>query len=538
MSEKELVATTDEEAKPRDARFWLIFLSLFVCGFITMLEMASITTALPTIVDVLHGEQFIWAGSAYALGGAALIPLAGGMAQIFGRRPVLLSSLLLFAMGSAVCGAARNMNMLIAGRTVQGLGAGGIASLSQIIIADLVSLRERGTFNGLIAIAYTIGLGSGPAIGGALATSGNWRWLFYLNIPVCAVAALLVFLFLRLRTPGGSLRERFARIDYLGNLLVVGATTSTVIGLTWGGVQYSWGSARVLAPLIIGIIGLAVFFMYEGRYAKNPMVPFDVSNTITGFSGYVQAFLNFLIQIIIIYYIEVYFQSCFAVSPTAAGVDAMALAFVGAPGGLIAGLIIQKTNSYRIPIAAGWSFSVVGFALLSTLNENSSRSRAIGFSVIPGLGIGSLALSTYFPVLAPIPVSKNAQALALFIFTRNLALVLGVAIGGTILQNELHSHLPVAFAAQFPGGTEIAYSIIPMIRMLPEPLRSQVRAAFAKSLQKVWVAAAVIAGLGLLVSLFMKPYPLHTSVDRNWGMEDKDYPKDDEEDKSAQTIRM
>ncbi|KAJ6482029.1 major facilitator superfamily domain-containing protein [Mycena vitilis] len=517
-------AELTDEKPPRDFRFWLIFLCLCVCSFLAALEIGSITTALPTIIDELRGTQFIWVGSAFALGSTALIPLAGGLAQIFGRRPVLLSSLILFAVGSAVCGAAKDMNMLIAGRTIQGLGGGGIISLTQIIVADLVSLQERGSFNGLISMqvcsAYALGVGIGPIVGGGLASIGQWRWLFYLNIPICGLAAILVILFLRLRTPPGTLREKFARIDYLGNILVVAATTSTIIGLTWGGIQFPWGSAHVLVPLIIGILGLVGFLVYEGRYAKHPMVPFSVMSTRTGLSGYAQTFLASMIVVEINYYIQVYFQACYNVSPLGSGVDGLALAIIAAPAGLIAGVVIQKTNSYRVPIAVGWIFMILGVGLLSTLNFDTSRSKAIGYSAISGAGLGILILATYFPVLAPITVTQNAQALALFIFMRNFSLVWGITVGGTILQNELHKRLPADFVAEFPGGVEIAYSIIPVIRTLQEPLKTQVRVAFAESLKVVWWTTTGIAGIGLLACLGMKHYKLHTTVDENWGMDE------------------
>ncbi|KAJ7833677.1 major facilitator superfamily domain-containing protein [Mycena leptocephala] len=482
-------------------RFWLIFLSLCVCSFVTAIELGSVTTALPTIINDLHGMQFIW---------------------IFGRRPVLLGSLLLFGTGSAVCGAAKSMGALIAGRTIQGLGGGGIISLTQIIVSDLVSLRERGAFNGLISIAYAIGVGIGPVVGGGLAVTGQWRWLFYLNIPICGLAAVLVVAFLRLRTPSGTLREKFARIDYFGNLLVVAATTATVLGLTWGGIQFPWGSANVLVPLILGLVGLVGFFVYEGRYARYPMVPFDVLSTLTALSGYVQTFLTSMILIIIGFYLQVYFQACYNVSPVGSGVDGLGLSFIGAPIGLIAGIVIQKTNSYRIPIIVGWALMVVGIGLLSTLDADSTRSKAIGYSIIAGMGIGDLILASYFPVLAPIKVAQNAHALALLVFVRNFSLVWGVTVGGTILQNELHKRLPPDFVALFPGGVEIAYSIIPSIRTLEEPLRTHVRVAFAESMQVVWWTTTGIAGLGFLVSLSMKHYKLHTDIDGEWGIEEKE----------------
>ncbi|KAF7362520.1 Iron permease [Mycena venus] len=505
---------SSEERPPRDIRFWLIFFSLCVCGFVAALELGSMSTALPTIVDQLHGEQFIWVGSAYALAATALMPLSGGLAQVFGRRPILLGSLLLFGAGSALCGAAKNMNVLIAGRTIQGLGGGGIISLTQIVVADLVSLRERGS--------WSIGCGIGPVVGGGLAVAGQWRWLFYLNIPICGAAALLVVLFLRLRTPAGTLREKLGRIDYTGNVLVVASTTSTVIALTWGGIQFPWGSANILVPLILGLTGLCVFVAFEIRFAKHAMVPFDVLSTRTGLSGYAQNFFTSLIMITLIYYLQVYFQACYNVSSIGAGVDGLGLAFISAPMGLVAGILIQKTNSYRIPIWVGWFCMIIGVGLLSTLDADTPRGKPIGYSIISGCGIGILFVASYFPVLAPLHVSKNAQALAFFVFLRNFSLVWGITIGGTILQNELHKRLPAEFIAQFPGGTEIAYSIIPVIRTLEEPLRGQVRDAFAQSLKVVWWATTGIAGLGFLLSLPMKHHQLHTAVDREWGLENLD----------------
>ncbi|KAJ7624051.1 major facilitator superfamily domain-containing protein [Mycena polygramma] len=489
------------EEKHRDLRFWLIFVSLCVCSFLTAIEIGSITTALPTIVDELHGNGFIWVGSAFALGSTALIPFAGGAAQIFGRRPVLLGSLLLFALGSAVSGAARSMNMLIAGRTIQGLGGGGIISLTQIIVSDLVSLRERGTFNGLISISYSIGVGIGPVVGGSLASTGQWRWLFYLNLPICGLAAILVFFFLRLRTPPGTLRDKFTLIDYFGTLLLVAATTSTVIALTWGGIQFRWSSANVLVPLILGLLGIIAFFVYEGLYATHPLVPFSVLSTRTGLSGYAQTFLTSMIMMILSYYSQVYWQVCSDVSSTGSGVNGLGLSFIAAPMGLLAGIIPKDK-------------------LVPTVNADTGRSVSIGYTVIVGIGIGVLILASYFPVLAPISVTQNAQALALFVFVRNFSLVWGITVGGTILQNELQKRLPADFIAQFPGGVEIAYAVIPVIRTLDEPLRTEVRVAFAESLKVVWWTTTGVAGLGVLACLLMKHYQLHTAVDNEWGMEE------------------
>ncbi|KAF7355674.1 Iron permease [Mycena sanguinolenta] len=541
------------EKPPRDLRFWLIFVSLCVCSFLTALEIGSITTALPTIIDVLHGTQFIWVGSAFALGSTALIPFAGGLAQIFGRRPILLGSLLLFGVGSAMCGAAKSMNVLIAGRSAysrsrwrghyfvdadhcSGFGlpartwflqwfdiyASYLTDLKDAVLTVSKEPMPLGSESDpLLEVAWQPSInGAGCFVSGIfLSIRTDCSNFSDLNIPICAVAAVLVIAFLRLRTPPGTLREKFARIDYSGNILVIAATTSTVIALTWGGIQFPWGSANVLVPLILGMVGLVGFFVYEGFYAKYPMVPFSVLSTLTALSGYIQTFLTSMIVAIINYYIQVYFQACYNVSPLASGVDGLALAIIPAPMGLIAGLIIQKRNSYRVPLAVGWILLLIGVGLLSSLDADTSRSQAIGYTVLCGAGFGILILGSYFPVLAPIKITQNAQALALFVFIRNFSLVWGVTVGGTILQNQLSSRLPADFVAQFPGGVEIAYSIIPVIPTLQDPLRTEVRNAFADALKVVWWTTTGLAGLGFFASLFMKHYTLHTVTDKEWGLE-------------------
>ncbi|KAJ7210523.1 iron permease [Mycena pura] len=506
---------------PRDWRFWCIILSLALCILLTAVEFTAVGTALPVIVHDLSGDKFVWVGSAYTLGSTALIPFCGGLAQIFGRRAVVLVAIALFCIGSALSGAATSINFLIA---IQGLGAGTITALTQIIIADLVPLKERGSFNGVMALAWGIGGGSGPVIGGSLAERGQWRWLFYLNLPICGLAAILVAIFLRLKKPNMPLRDKLKRIDWIGTSLIVASTTSVVIALTWAGIQFPWSSAKVLVPLILGFLGLAGFLAYEATVPEYPIVPVSLLGSRTAFSGYLQNFFNGIVLSTLAYWLSIYFQACKDAGPTAAGVDGFGLSYTISPTCLLAGLAIQKTARYRQPMWVGWVLMIVGCALLGTLDENSSRAKCYGFQALVGVGMGIIYVSAYFPVLAPIPVEQSAPALAFFTFLRNFALIWGVTIGGTVLQNELATRLPPAFLAQLPGhgGTQIAFQVIPSIRGLPVPLKDEVRHAFAGSLRVLWNVLVGVSGAGLLASLLMKHLPLHTSVDARWGRDDAD----------------
>ncbi|KAJ7201832.1 iron permease [Mycena pura] len=524
----------DEQAR-RDGRFWMIFMCIMLSQFLTAFELSVVSTALPTIVNDLHGAQFVWIGSAYTLCSTAFVPLSGSLAEIFGRRMSMFGSIVIFAVGSALCGAAPSLNFMIAGRAVQGLGAGGVASLCHIVLSDLVPLKERGVFNGLIAISYTVANGIGPVVGGSLAQHGQWRWIFYLNLPICGVTAGLVLVFLKLRTPAGSLSDKVKKIDFIGNALVAASSTSVMIGLTWGGIQFPWSSPQILTTLILGCLGLVGFLWYEFTIAKSPIVPKGLLATRTAISGFIQTSILFIVLICLLYYMPVYFQACLDASPIASGVDIFGLAFTVAPAALLVGLSIAKSHQYRPQIWFSWALIVLGTGLFSTLRADSSRAKAIGFQIIPGFGLGMMTAAVFFPILAPLPIESSAHAIALYAFFRNFANILGVTIGGTVLQNELQKRLPPAFSLQFPHGTAIAYSIIPAIQTLPEPLKTEIRVAFADSLRVVWQILIGISGLGFSVSLAMKRLPLHTEVDEKWGI-DNESPKVEESLNSSREL--
>ncbi|KIP05339.1 hypothetical protein PHLGIDRAFT_25152 [Phlebiopsis gigantea 11061_1 CR5-6] len=508
-------------------------LALIVSTFLSALDLTAIGTALPTIVaDLSGGEDFSWAGSAYALSSTAVLPLSGSLADIFGRRPVMLGAIIFFALGSALDGAAQNMNMLIAARTVQGVGGGAIISLTEIIISDLVPLAERGIFQGIIGLTWALACGVGPPLGGVIA-GANWRWLFYMNLPLSGIALVLVWFFLSVRTPDGSMREKFARIDFLGNAIVISGTTLAVVGLTFGGVRFPWSSAQVLAPLLIGLALIVGFVFYEAKVPREPTVPWIVLSNRTTVGGYIAAFVHGLTSISIIYYIAVYFQAVLGDSSTHSGVDELPLALIISLFALVAGAFIQITQKYRPFSLAGWIFIMVGFGIASIFKADSTTAQMVGYQVVVAAGIGLLYTAPVFPILAPLPVDRTAPALAFFAFVRAFAQTWGITISATILQNELKNKLPAAFVAQFPGGVEIAYAAIPVIRDLPEPLRTQVRVAFADSMSTIWKVMTGICALGLLSVFILKEIPMPTHKDDKYGLDVANQVNNVDEEKGA-----
>ncbi|KAH9859176.1 Mfs1.1 [Lenzites betulinus] len=536
----------------KGARFWLVLAALLSATFFGVLEAYAVSTALPVIVSDLHSDQFLWVASAYAIASTALLPLSGGLAEAYGRRQVMLGSLAVFILGSALSGAAQSMNMLIAGRAVHGAGTGGILTLCQIILSDMVTLEERGAYNGLFGLIWAFGGGVGPVVGGALAHHRTWRWLFYLNVPAGAIIAII--LLLTMRTPtgppiSGTSWEVFKGLDWFGNILLIGASCSCAIALTWGGVQFPWTSPSVLVPLCLSVVVFCVWGLYEWRFCPHPIVPAHILSNRTSLSGYAQIFLISFINLLLIckspalltcYYLPVYYQACKDASPTMSGIDLFGLCFSTGPMAIIAGISVTKSRRYRPQLWTAWALVLVGVGLMSTVTEDTARGTSIGFQIIIGLGVGILYSGAYFPVLAPLPVTSNALALAFFIFLRSFAPIWGVTVGGALLQNQLRTHIPASVQAALPGLNSIAYAVIPLVPDMAQPEKDQTRRAFALALRTLWRVAIGVAGVGMLASLPMRALPLHTHKDESWAAterkmasaveaEMKDFERDDAE---------
>ncbi|EJU06529.1 iron permease [Dacryopinax primogenitus] len=487
--------------------------------FLSALDTSCVPTALPSIVADLDGEaSFSWVGSAYTLASSAWLPLSGALAGAFGRQPIVLLALGLFFSGSILCGEAINMNMLIAGRTVQGMGGGGILAMTEIIIADLVPLKERGMFMGIMSLVWALAAVMGPPFGGALSQNNSWRWIFRINLPLTFFTFCLVFAFLKLKIPSGSITEKLKRLDWIGNALIAAATCAITVALTRGGVDVSWSSAATLVPLILGLLGAIAFFVYEANWVTTPTVPFDLLTNRTSVAGFLTTFFHSVISTAVIFYMPVFFQACIGVSPIQAGVNMFSFSFSIAPFALVGGVSAVLTKRYVPQNWIGWAIITIGTGCLSLLRADTPTAEWAGFQVLAGVGIGIVWTTVKFPILAPLPVSRNASAMALFTFSRILAQTFGITIGGAVLQNGLKMRLPAAFLALLPGNVDVSFAAIPFIPTLPAPVRVQVQQAFAESLSIVWKVLLTFCVVGLLTALLMKEIELHEETDENWDL--------------------
>ncbi|UNI19389.1 hypothetical protein JDV02_005574 [Purpureocillium takamizusanense] len=318
-------------------RFWAIPVTCAVIGLLSALENTVVTTALPHIVAELEmGENYVWITNVFFLTGAAVQPLFGQQANIYGRRWVTMAIVAFFTLGSGISGGATNGAMLIAGRAVQGIGSGGIYIIIDIIVSDLVPLRERGNYMSVVLIVYTVGLAIGPWVGGIIVETTTWRWILCLTIPIGGASMIMIFLFLRTAYNRGETHlQKLGRIDYTGNVILMASTVAILYTTTYGGTTYPWSSARILSPLLIGLAGFALFGFYETK-AKEPVMPPNLFSSRTTLVIFVATFLNSTMIYWILFFLPVYFQAVLSASASQSGVDILPVILFGLPGSIVA----------------------------------------------------------------------------------------------------------------------------------------------------------------------------------------------------------
>jgi len=393
-----------------------------------------------------------------------------------------------------------------------------------VVLSDLVPLRERGKFQAIYAGIYAFAGGIGPVIGGAFAKRASWRWLFYINLPICGLAIPLVAVFMVLPTPFAnlSLKEKSKKFDLIGNLLIVGSSVSAIIGLTWGGTSFSWSSGQVLGTLCAGGCGFLIALLYEARFAQEPTIPPALLKTRTGISGLLATFAYSIITYMLIYYLPVYYQAIHLTSPLTSGALVLTFVFICPVFSLIGAISVTKLGKYRPQNLIAWSVLLVGLIVVCTINVQDPISKLAGMCVLLGVGAGVLGATLVFPVLASVPLRQQGQAAAVWVYVRTLAQPWGVAIGGAILQNQVGQHLPEAISTIVPTGQPIEYSIIPLLPSIDLLARQEVQRLFGNALRTIFELMAALAAFGVLTVLVSREIPLARRVNQERALPEKE----------------
>ncbi|KAI8626689.1 multidrug resistance protein fnx1 [Xylariaceae sp. FL1651] len=513
-------------APPKDFRFWAIIFSLCVTGLLGALENTVVVTSLPTISEGLQlGRDYIWVTNVFFLTSAAVQPLFGQLADIFGRRWLTMFIVAVYTLGSGICGGATNGAMLIAGRAVQGIGSGGVNMIVDVIISDLVPLRERGNYISIILTVYAIGTSLGPFVGGILVDRSSWRWVFYINLPVGGAALVLLFLFLRVKSRKGmTFAEKVKSIDYIGNAILIASTVSTLYALTYGGSIYAWSDSRVITSLVFGLVGLILFVGYEGsKWPKEPVTPLRLFSHRTGAIIAFNTFMNSALLYWATFFLPVYFQAVLLSTATWSGVQLLPVVLVAVPGAIVAVIVLSKFGKYKALHLAGFAIETLSLGLFSTLDESSSTAEWVIFQVLAGLGSGMI-LNTLLPAFqAGLPERDQASATASWAFIRSFGNVWGVAIPAAIFANQFQkrSHIisDAAVTSQLEGAQAYEHATKAFLGQLQDPVRSETIQVYVYALKYVWYVAVVFSGLSFILAIFEKEIPLRKELDTEYGME-------------------
>ncbi|KAF9175172.1 hypothetical protein BGX21_007707 [Mortierella sp. AD011] len=459
----------------------LVFVGLCLVLFMASLDQTIVSVLIPTLGRVFNAPQYIaWVGTSYLLTNTAMQPLYGKLSDIFGRKNTIVFAIFFFLLGSFICGISPNITALVIGRGIAGLGAGGMISLTMIIISDVVSLRDRGKYQGIIGAMFGISSVVGPLLGGVLAEKSSWRWAFYLNLPFGVVSTIAMVFILKLPAVTGTHREKLMRVDFLGSFTIVIGIICVLLSTNWGGNEYGWGSAQVVAPYCVGALFLAAFLYAEAFIAVEPILPFRLFRNQSVCATFATSFFIGGSFMGTVFYCPLYFQLVKHESATKAGVQLLPLVAGMLVSSIGNGIMISKTGHYRPFIWGALSIYIAGISLVSLWDLESGLNVQIGFLFVVGLGLGGCMQSNVLAGQVAVANADIATVTSLLSFFRSMGGVVNVAIGGSIINNVL-THNGVD-----PNVYSDVYSH-------PEKYALAIRAVFRQCI--AWPSLALISSL-------------------------------------------
>ncbi|KAI1759469.1 MFS general substrate transporter [Hypoxylon sp. FL1150] len=519
----------DFRAVQRSFKFWAIIVGLGIMLLLAALENTVITTAAPYILtEIPLGDNWVWCTNAFFLASAAFQPILGQLSNLFGRRWMILSVIAIYTLGSGICGGATNGVMLIAGRTVQGAGSGGIIQGYDTIVSDLVPLRYRGNYIAMILLIYSIGTTIGALIGGLIVDHTTWRWCFYINLPIGAVSLVVMFFCLHVdHRRDTSVIQRLKRIDLVGNGILIGGTTSMLIALSYAGTRYPWSSWQTLVPLLIGFASFFVFAAFEAsRFAPaEPVMPPRLFRSRTSFIIVINTFLYSTATYWIIFFLPVYFQAVRLDSPTRAGINVIPVTLISVPTASLAAWVMTRCGKFKAIHLVGFALFNIGLGLFTRLDEKTPTGEWVGYMFVGPVG-GGLLLSTQLPAFqAPVPEADQALATGSWNFARTLGGIWGVAIPAAIFANRVDELVAEgnianpAAAAMLVNGGAYEHASAAFVHAFPSASdQAAIVAAYRLAIQRIFFVCLAFSGLAFLLCLFEQDVPLRTELVTDFGL--------------------
>ncbi|MEU5098352.1 MFS transporter [Streptomyces sp. NPDC020996] len=499
---------TDVRDTPHVPRNVLASIGALLLGMLlAALDQTIVSTALPTIVSDLGGlEHLSWVVTAYLLASTAATPLWGKLGDQYGRKRLFQAAIVIFLVGSALCGMAQGMGQLIAFRALQGLGGGGLMVLSMAIVGDLVPPRDRGRYQGLFGAVFGTTSVLGPLLGGLFTEHLSWRWVFYVNLPVGVVALAVI---------AGALHipRRGARhtIDYLGTFLIASVATCLVLVASLGGTTWAWGSAETVGLVVLGV-ALGVAFVLVERRAAEPVLPPKLFRIRTFTLSAVISFIVGFAMFGAMTYLPTFLQVVHGVTPTMSGVHMLPMVVGMLLSSTLSGQTVSRTGRWKVFPVAGTAVTAIGLMLLHRLDETSSTAEMSSCFFVFGLGLGLVMQVLVLIVQNAVSYDDLGVATSGATFFRSIGASFGVAVFGTVFAGRLDDRLTGAFRGVAGVSVDALKSDPRGIAALPASLRPAALHAYAQSISDVFLYAAPVALLGFVLACFLKEDTLRGSV--------------------------